>query len=181
MKNFRIKKEDTVLLIIDIQERLLPVMKDKDRVIEFNNILIQAAREMNIPIIVTEQYPRGLGHTCEELKNLEGAKTFEKTKFSALTSEVEDYLESLGKKQVIVTGIESHVCVYQTCRELKAKGYDVFLPIEGVSSRKDLNMDNALDQISQSGGLVSNVETLLFDLLGDAKSEHFKAISKLIK
>lgn len=181
MKNFKIKKEDAVLLIIDIQEKLLPAMKYDREVVEATNILIQGAKELDIPVLVTEQYPKGLGSTVESLKNLEGASFFEKTKFSALTQEVNGRIENLARKQVIVMGIETHICVFQTCRDLKELGYDVFVPIEGVSSRTKDNTKNGLNLIKDLGGVVTNVETLLFDLLEDAKSEDFKTISRLIK
>lgn len=181
MNKYYLDRNDTVLLIIDIQERLLPAMKYSKEVIDASNILIEAAKIMDIPILITEQYPRGLGKTVEELKGLENGKVFEKTKFTACIDGVEKELKSLGKKKVIVVGMETHVCVFQTCRDLVEKGYQVFLPIEGVSSRTKLHTKNGIDLIENTGGLITNVETILFDLMKDSKTEGFKEISALIK
>lgn len=181
MEKYILDKKDTVLLIIDIQERLAPAMKYNEEVVKATNILIEAANIMEIPIILTEQYPRGLGKTVEELQGLDNAKIFEKTKFTAYIDEVKEELEKLGRKKIVVVGMETHVCVYQTCRDLVANEYEVFLPIEGVSSRTKMHTKNGISLIENIGGLVTNVETILFDLLKDSKSEGFKEISALIK
>ena len=181
MDKFILEKNDTVLLIVDIQERLTKAMKYEDEAIKGTNILIEAANLMDIPILVTEQYPKGLGRTTEELKNLEKAKFFEKTLFTACIDGLVEELKTLGRKKVIVVGMETHVCVYQTVRDLVSLGYYPFLAQDAVSSRSKSNTKNGLKLIDDVGGVVTNVETILFDLMKDAKVEEFKAISALIK
>lgn len=181
MDKYILDRKDTVLLIVDIQERLIPAMKYKDEAIKGTNILIEACNMMDIPIIVTEQYPRGLGKTSESLEGLEKAKVFEKTRFTACIDEVVEELERLDRKKVIVVGMETHVCVFQTVRDLVGLGYHPFLAKDAVSSRGKDNTKNGLSLIREVGGLVSNVETILFDLMKDSKDENFREISALIK
>ncbi len=181
MEKFYLDREDSLLLIIDIQERLLPAMKYSDEVVRATNILTKAAKILNIPIVITEQYPKGLGSTVDKIEDIEDAKVFDKTMFTACIEGVMKEIKSLGKKKIIVVGMETHVCVFQTCRDLINDGYEVFLPIEGVSSRTEYNNDNGIFLIKDMGGVITNVETVLFDLLKDSKAEGFKEISALIK
>ena len=182
MNKFTLLKEESLLLIIDIQEKLAPAMKYGKEVIQNTNVLISAAEEMNMPIIVTEQYPKGLGQTVTEINDrLEDALKFEKTMFSACTDEVATALEAEGKKKIIITGMETHVCVFQTARDLIGLGYDVFIVSDGVSSRTKENYRNGLDLIRDMGGVVINTETILFDLMKKAGTPEFKVLSKLIK
>lgn len=181
MDRYTLDKKDTVLMIIDVQEKLCPAMKYEDGVIESSNKLIEASRIMGLPILVTEQYPRGLGRTSDKLLGIEGARVFEKTSFTACTDELLSELEDLGRKKVIVLGMEAHVCVFQTVRDLLALGYQPFIVREGISSRTDRNTKNGISLIRDIGGFITNVETLLFDLMKDARAEEFKAISKIIK
>lgn len=182
MEKYILSKEDTAIMIIDIQERLAPVMKYKDKVVNNTKILIQASKEMDIPIIYTEQYPKGLGHTIEELEELlENAKRFEKTSFSAINEEVKEALVELGKKKVIIVGMETHVCVYQTVRDLLSNGYEVFVVSDGVASRTKNNYLNGLDLMKNMGAVIINTESIVFDLLKEAGTPEFKIMSKLIK
>lgn len=182
MEKYILSKEDTAIMIIDIQERLAPVMKYKDKVVNNTKILIQASKEMDIPIIYTEQYPKGLGHTIEELEELlENAKRFEKTSFSAINEEVKEALVELGKKKVIIVGMETHVCVYQTVRDLLSNGYEVFVVSDGVASRAKNNYLNGLDLMKNMGAVIINTESIVFDLLKEAGTPEFKIMSKLIK
>ena len=182
MDKFTLKKEDTVLMVIDIQERLVPVMKYKDQVINNTNILITAAKEMDFPVIATEQYPKGLGRTVPELVDLlDEENIFAKNSFTAYTDEVKEALKSLGKKKIIITGMEAHVCVFQTARDLIDEGYEVFLVKDGVSSRTKENYLNGLDLIKSLGGVITNTETAIFDLLKVSGTPEFKILSKMIK
>lgn len=182
MKKFTLDKQETILMVIDIQERLVPVMKVADKVVKNTNILISAAKEFNIPIITTEQYPRGLGNTVPQLKDhIDSNYLFEKTSFTAYTEDVKLALEKLGRKKVIITGMETHVCVFQTSRDLLAEGYDVFIVSDAVCSRTKENFLNSLNLIKDMGAVISNTETIVFDLLKEAGSPEFKVISKLIK
>jgi len=182
MKNFRIKKEDTLLLMIDIQERLAPAMNKSDKVIDNNKILITALKEMKIPILYTEQYPKGLGRTLPELTEIIGkAKPLEKIVFSAFNKELKDELIESGRVNIILTGMEAHVCVYQTARDLIDNGFNVFLVSDGVASRTSDNHYVGLQLIKDLGGVITSTEVVLFDLLHAAGSDEFKLVSKLVK
>lgn len=182
MDKFTINNEEVVLLIIDIQDKLVKPMKYGDQVIENTNILISAAEEFNMPIIYTEQYPKGLGNTVTELEErLKNAKRFEKTLFTAYIEEVKETLKEIGRKKIIISGMETHICVYQTARDLINDGYDVFVVKDSVSSRTKDNYLNGLSMMESMGAVVTNTETVIFDLLKKAGTPEFKVLSKLIK
>lgn len=182
MEKFILNREDCVLLIIDIQERLARVMDDKDRVVKNTSILLEASQILNIPVLITEQYPRGLGSTLEEIKDIrQDVKIFEKNSFTAYIGEVKKELKSLGKKKIIITGMETHVCVLQTSRDLILAGYDIHIVKDAVSSRTLDNYENGLELIKEMGGVINNTETIVFDLLKKSGTPEFKSISKLIK
>ena len=182
LTKYYLKPEDAVLMIIDIQEKLVPTMKYGHDVVKSTNVLIETAEAFNMPVIVTEQYPKGLGKTVEKVNlDLEKARVFEKMSFCCLTPEVEDFLRSTYRKSVIVTGMETHICVYQTVRDLLAKGYQVFVARDGVCSRTKENYRNGLSLMAEMGAVVSNSETLMFDLLKLSGTAEFKRLSKLIK
>lgn len=182
MNKYIANRDEMIIMIIDIQERLVPVMKYKEDVINNTKILIHGAKEMGIPIIYTEQYPKGLGHTVEELEELlEGSQKFEKSSFTAYTEELITALENTGRKKVIITGMETHVCVFQTVRDLLFNGYDVFVVSDGVASRTKNNYLSGLDLMKEMGAVITNTETLVFDLLKRAGTPEFKVMSKLIK
>ncbi|NLY45403.1 MAG: hydrolase [Tissierella sp.] len=182
MDKYTLNREDTVLMVIDIQERLAPVMKYKDQVIKNTNILITAAKEMDFPIIVTEQYPKGLGRTVPELIDLvDKSNIYSKNSFSAYTDEVKEALKSLGKKKILITGMETHVCVFQTVRDLLKEEYQVYLVRDAVSSRTKVNFLNALDLMKSMGAVITNTETTVFDLLKVSGTPEFKLMSKMIK
>lgn len=182
MEKYILNREDAVIMIIDIQERLVPAMKYGDKVINNTKILIQASKEMDIPIIYTEQYPKGLGHTIDELGELiKDGKRFEKISFSAINEEVRSTLETLGRKKIVITGMETHVCVFQTVRDLILDGYEVFVVKDAVASRTKCNYLNGLEQMKDMGAVITNTETIVFDLLKEAGTSEFKTMSKLIK
>ena len=137
---------------------------------------------MDIDVIATEQYPKGLGSTIEEIKGyIDEKNIFSKVEFTGCIDEVKSYLEKNQKKNIIIAGMETHVCVYQTARDLIELGYNVFIVKDGVSSRTEENISNGLDLLKEMGCIITNTETVLFDLLKKAGSEEFKTISKLIK
>ena len=182
MDKFTLNREETVLLVIDIQEKLLPVMNYKDQVINNTNILISASKEMKFPVIATEQYPKGLGRTVPDLLELiEEENVFSKNSFTAYTDEVKDALKSFGRKKVIITGMETHVCVFQTARDLINDGYSVFLVKDAVASRTKTNYLNGLDLMGSLGAVITNTETAVFDLLKVSGTPEFKLMSKMIK
>lgn len=180
---FFLERDDAVLLIIDIQDKLAPAMTDSARVIGQSAALLQGAVLMDLPVFVTEQYPRGLGKTVEQINQHlpTDAVISEKISFDACTEKIRQSLITSGRNQVIIAGMETHVCVYQTVRSLLNEGYEVFLAADAVSSRRQDNRENAIESMRQMGAVISNTETLLFDLLREAGTPLFKQISALIK
>lgn len=174
--------QNTIAIVVDIQQRLIPVLHEAEKFISKNQQMIHGLNELGIKMIVTEQYPKGLGKTLPEIRELvAGVPCFEKTKFSALIDEVHEILLTQNVENVILLGCETHICVLQTALDLREKNFRVYIPQECVTSRTLENKNNGLVQIQAAGGIISNIESVLFQLLGDAKHESFKAISKLIQ
>lgn len=172
------------LLTIDVQARLMPAMQDNERVVKRCYRLAEGAKLFQLPGSYTEQYPKGLGETLPELKaSLEeaGHPVFEKTRFTAALPEVLNHLKASTRQQVIICGAETHVCVYQTVRDLLAEGYQVVVAADAVSSRFPEDKAIALENFRAMGALVTTSENILFDWLQDAKAPQFKAISNLVK
>lgn len=182
MNKFRLDAQDCLLVVIDLQERLMVAMKDRERVARNTNMLLTAADLFGMPVIVTEQYPKGLGPTIDELKpNLKSPVTVEKTLFSACTEEFMQAVAGCSRKTLLITGSETHVCVFQTTRDLLEAGYNVHLVRDAVCSRFDENYENGLDLMRGCGAVITNTETVLFDLLKEAGGPAFKTISSLVK
>lgn len=182
-ERFRLYSQDTALLIIDEQEKLMRAMKVKDQVINNTSLLLSLAGEFSLPVVVSEQYPRGLGNTVEEIQKLlpEDSEKFEKTSFTACSSELRPIFDGIKRKTIIVTGTETHVCVYQTVRDLLSCGYQVHVARDAVCSRFKENHLNGLDLMQQMGAIINNTETIIFDILQCAGTEPFKRISPLLK
>lgn len=173
---------NTAIIIVDIQERLHPVILEADRMTSECVKLLEGAKLLQLPVIATEQYPKGLGHTIAPLQPyLVDGQVYEKREYSYATTEVLEFLSKHKIKNVIVLGEETHICVFQGTRALLSAGYNVYLPISCVSSRTTENKANGLDQLKTLGAVVSNVETLLFDMMKTSEHPQFKEISKLIK
>lgn len=183
MDKYTLGVEDSALVVIDIQERLVAAMKYGPQVVDNNKILLSAAGEFDIPVLATEHYPRGLGKTASQLlENMGDNKVYEKIIFSALgKGEIASALRGLGRKKLIVTGIEAHVCVLQSVRDMISQGFYVHVVQDGVCSRTKENYKNALWQMSQMGAVITNTETVVFDLLKQAGTPEFKKLSRLIK
>jgi len=186
LEQYFLRPDQAVLLVIDIQEKLVPAMKFGQKVIDNTKILLATAEKFNIPVVFTEQYPKGLGKTVPELLSLASesatAVSFhEKLSFSGCTDEVKAKLKELGRTKILVTGMETHICVWQTIRELRMSGYQVFAVGDAVCSRSKENYLNGLSLISAVGAVVINTETAVFDLLQQAGTPIFKEVSKLIK
>lgn len=178
-----LNREKSALLIIDIQERILGVMRKRDRLIDNTLKLIRGAKIINIPIFYTEQYPKGLGETYRDLKAELGVQdAVQKLTFSC--SGAEGLFETLAAKnisQVIVCGIESHVCVQQTVLDLLSNGFQVTIPADALSSRKKFDYETALHRMRSNGAEITSTESVLFELLEVCGTPEFKAISKLVK
>jgi len=182
VSKFKLEAANSVLLVIDLQEKLMKAMKDSERVLNNTNLLLATAKQFGIPVIVTEQYPRGLGSTVSEIKdNLPEHSYIEKVSFSSCIDSFKNTIAALKRQTFIVVGTETHVCVFQTVRDLVEAGYDVQVVSDAVCSRFDLNYLNGLDLMKQAGAVVTNTETVVFDLLGCAGTPEFKAISPLVK
>lgn len=182
MDKFTLIQEESALIVIDIQERLIPAMSNSQKVIQNTNTLLSVANKLEIPTIITEQYPKGLGKTISEIHyNVSKVSVCEKNTFSGCTDEVMNILKQSGKKKIIITGMETHVCVFQTVRDLLASGYQVFVASDAVCSRTKENYLNALSQMVSMGAVVSNTETIFFDLLKVAGTPLFRELSKLVK
>jgi len=176
--------ENSTLLVIDIQERLLPAMHqgDQERLIKETAILLQAFREFGGNAVVSEQYPKGLGHTVEGLTGfIEGWPCLEKTHFSLCQSPEYSTIEAHVQKDVVLAGIEAHVCVLQTGCDLLEKGHRVWVPFDAVSSRAPAYRDNGLALLERAGAVIINTESLVFNQLQSAGSDAFKRFSKLIR
>ncbi|QUM76837.1 hydrolase [Moritella sp. 24] len=179
----KINVEDTVFCLVDVQERLFPHMENKE-VIEANLItLIKGLKLHDVPFIINEQYKKGLGSTIPSLQELVGsAPHFEKTSFSCCgNEETLTAIKNTDKKIVIVAGIETHVCVLQTCLDLLEQGLQPVIVTDCVSSRSAYNSKVAIDRLIQAGVIPTTYESILFELTVTAKNPVFKEISKLVK
>lgn len=178
-----LRKGDTLLVVVDIQTKLLNVMFDKQLLVGNCRKLIQACKLMETPIVVTEQYPKGMGPTDPRILELiQGEGTVEKLSFSCCgVDNFNQRVSAFGKKQMVVIGIEAHVCILQTVHDLLHRGYSVYVPYDAVSSRKESDCRNALERMSQAGAVVGSVESAVFELMERADTQSFKEISRLIK
>jgi Isochorismatase family len=172
------------LLLVDIQERLLTAMAAPDEVVGKCSILLKAAQELLLPVTISEQYPKGLGHTVASLQSGE-ATTFEKMTFSCWRDDkLKNHfinLHETGRPLVIVAGIEAHICVLQTCIDLANSGFGVFAVGDAMSSRKPESVDLALHRMRAAGVEVVNTEMVVFELLERAGTAEFKVLSGLIR
>lgn len=178
-----LKKEDTVLIFIDVQGRLHEIMCEKEVLDANMSKLVECAKLLEVPIIGTEQIPEKLGPTNEPfLSLLADAPMIGKSSFSCWGESVfEEKFQSLEKKQAILVGIETHVCVYQTAIDLLEQGIEVFVAADAVSSRNSDNKTLALQAMRDAGAKILPTESLLFALLRDAKDPAFRDLLKLIK
>lgn len=184
MDKFILKRDDALLIIVDIQERLAVAMTEKERVIANTLHLIESAKLLGLPLLITEQYPKGLGPTVSEVRNaVQTYAPIEKISFSCCGEKFfMEAVQETEKKQIILVGMETHVCVLQTCIDLlQAEEYDVHVVADAVCSRTDANYRTALELMRDAGAVITCTETVLFQLLVKAGTEEFKAISKRIK
>lgn len=176
---------DSLVLIIDIQEKLMAMLNQgiKEQMLNKAPKLVHAARILGINTLVTEQYPKGLGGTIEEIKReLNEYHPMEKTAFNALMEPgYAETIKSLGKKQVIICGIEAHICVYQTAAKLLEEGYEVFVLKDLCASRNKVEFECAMDLLKSLGAKITCLEIVLFEWLKTAKNPCFKEIQGLIK
>lgn len=179
-------REKTALVVIDVQERLFPAMDSDHREEVMRNIkvLAAAARRLQLPTVVTEQYPKGLGHTLQELREAlpAGVEPLEKVAFSCWGVEsVRARLTATGARQLLLGGIEAHVCVLMSALDLLAEGYGVHVVADAVTSRTQANWRLAMAQLRQAGAVVTTTETVLFQLLRQADTDDFRELARLIR
>lgn len=182
--NTNLDPAHSAVLLVDWQARLCPAMPPA--ILEANTRnaghFLTLAGRLGMPVITSEQYPKGLGHTIEPLAALLDGPAHPKTMFSAMADEaIAAAVRATGRRSWIVLGMETHICVFQTVRGLVDAGFDVHVPRDAVVSRSKGNWRNGLQLIGAAGGLVTNTEAALFDLLGEARGEHFKLVSRLIR
>lgn len=183
-RNHRLLHDEAVLCIVDVQEKLVPVMRDGETLIANLQKVIAGAKALQIPILITEQYVRGLGSTVTRLQEGLGDSyaPIEKMCFSSFGCDAfRKELERLRRRQVLLCGIETHVCVYQTAVDLLAEGYTVHLVADGVSSRSDENRQIAIQRLMAEGAKVTSVEMALFEMTVTSGTDEFRAISKIVK
>ncbi|TIA69896.1 hypothetical protein E3P91_03364 [Wallemia ichthyophaga] len=178
-------QNQTALFVCDVQGIFAKVIKDFDHVVNVSNKMVQFSKLLNVPVLISEQNPQSLGKTVSEIdfsnSHLLTTDPISKTRFSMVNDDVLYALKTNKIRSVVLVGVETHICILQTSLELIAKGFDVHVIIDGVSSSHATHKDTALDQIRQSGGRISTSETVLFQLLADASDERFKQFLKLNK
>jgi nicotinamidase-related amidase len=178
-----LSSEQALLLIVDVQESFRKVLPDVDNLTRNIAIMVEAAKILNLPVFVTEQYPQGLGKTFAEITACLGDhQYFEKTAFSCC--QATSFMEKLSeckRKQIIVCGIETHVCVNQTVHELLQNGYSCHLVSEALSSRFPKNKEIGIAKMVASGAIHTSVETALFEMLVESGTEQFKAVQRLVR
>jgi nicotinamidase-related amidase len=179
----RLDRDRAALVVVDVQEAFRPAVLDFDGVARNVAVLVQGASALGLPILLTEQYPKGLGATVPELeRHLDGIEPIEKLCFSAAGSEeFSTRLGESGRDQVLLCGIESHVCVNQTADDLLEAGKEVHVAQDAVSSRTEENRRLGLHKMERAGAVLTSVETALFELLREAGTPEFKEIQKLVK
>ena len=176
-------KEHTGLVVVDVQTKLMDVMGQKERVIDNLKKLLQLSRLFNIPVLLTEQYPRMMGSTLPEIKEaLPVYAPIQKMDFNCCAVEsFNDRLKSAGLINIILTGVESHICVFQTCFSLLEKGHNVHVPQDAVDSRTEDNRRVGTELMEKAGAVITSTETIIFQILKRAGTKEFKEMLKLVK
>lgn len=174
---------DACLLVVDIQDKLLPAVRDREAVVANTRVLLEAATTLGVPVLASEQYPKGIGHMVPDVAELlpEGA-VVEKVHFSCLADPAfAQRFAALGRSQAVVVGLEAHVCVLQTAEQLLSAGKDVFVVADAVSSRVEASHALALRRLEADGARIVTTEMVVFEWLGQAGTPVFRELSRLIK
>jgi len=176
-------REQTVLVIVDMQEKLLPAVESSDAILRNARILIEGAKILGIPILVTEQYPQGLGPTVAALSDVLGdAPRYPKLSFSCLGDDAFlAALESLDRDQILICGVETHICVLQTALDVLEHGWMAAVAAEAVSSRNGAYCHLGIERMRRAGVVVTCAESALFEMMAVAGTDEFRAISRLVK
>lgn len=175
---------ETAFFLCDMQEKFKPAIKYFSEILEVARRMVEGGKILNIPLVVTEQYPKGLGSTVPELTTNHAVGVFAKTKFTMLVPEVEAQLPKLCDghlRHIVLFGVETHVCIQQTVIELLERGYEVHVVADATSSRSQMDRLLALQRFTQAGAIVTSSEAVLLQLVADKDHPHFKEIQSLIK
>ena len=175
--------ENTLTLVIDFQDRMMPSIDNHEELIRKAAIFIEGSRILGVPVLTTQQYTKGLGETIPTLKKALGDfQPIEKLSFSCIgCDEFEEKLDKAGKKNILITGVETHICVQQTVLHLIERGYHVYLLADCVGSRFEYDKQIALRRMEQAGAIITTAESALFEMMVRADHPHRKAISNLVK
>ncbi|MGB0716259.1 MAG: isochorismatase family protein [Phycisphaerae bacterium] len=181
----RLDADRSAVLVIDLQEKLLPAIQGADRILAATTCLLKGAREFGMPIVATEQYVKGLGPTQTDIRSLFSsfnATVIEKPTFSACGYEpIRNAIREVGRTQWLVVGIEAHICVLQTALDLATLDYQTYICADGVGSRATIDCEVALDRMRQEGMTVGTVESCLYEVCDRCDSEQFKALLPHVK
>ena len=180
----RIDIDDTLVLLIDFQEKLVPVVAHKDELLKKLEILIRGLNVLEVPMIITRQYPKGLGDTIAFIKKIasEDSLTLDKITFSCMDDEkIKEHVATSGRKTIIICGIEAHICVLQTIIDLRENGYNVVLVEDCIASQRVLDYETGLRRAYAEGAIPTTCEAILFELTRKAGTDLFKEISNLVK
>jgi nicotinamidase-related amidase len=179
--NGLLNRNDAALLVVDVQDKINAVMANQDHLSRIE-VLVEACRDLEVPILASEQYPQGLGPTVESLATLLGKTPPAKLTFScARDAELRSAVEASARQQIVVTGMEAHVCVLQTALDLLSEGYEVFVPHDAVNSRRAADKEWALHRMATAGAVITSTDSALFELVERCDTADFKAVAKLIK
>lgn len=178
----RIRKEDTMAIVIDYQEKILAAMAEKEELLRKSEILLKGLKAMEIPMVLTTQYAKGLGNNVEQITEAMGvSEAIDKGCFSVFASDEVKAALPRGRKNVIICGIEAHICVLQTIIDMKEAGYQPILVTDCVTSRSLADKEIALLRAQQEGALLTTTEAVLYELMETSKAPEFKTVSALIK
>jgi nicotinamidase-related amidase len=176
-------RDSAALVVIDVQERLAAAMPRRVEVLGAIRLLMDASRLLGVPLVVTRQYPRGLGALVPEIGcAVEGAPVVDKTAFDCMREPgFRDALARTGRRQVVLCGMEAHICVTQTALSLAREGHDVHVVADAVCSRRDRDRDTALDRLRAARITVTTAESVIYEVLGEAGTDEFRAVLALVK
>ena len=179
----RLRRGDCALVIIDVQEKYLPSLHGAQAIVETLSRLVQACEVLGVPIIITEQNPKGIGHTAEDIvDNTFGADVIEKATFSCFGEPAFcAKLDELGARQLVIAGVEAHVCVAQTSLDALERGYDVFTCSDGIGARTAERRDAGLLRLRQAGAVQDCAEGIIFSLMERSDNDEFKMIHRIVK
>ncbi|MBC22369.1 MAG: isochorismatase [Phycisphaerae bacterium] len=179
----RLRIDHTAVLVIDVQERLLPTIVDRDRLVNNCSVLVRATQELGVPTLMTEQYVKGLGRTVDSLAHClpNPAARIEKTRFSGLVELVDQQLKSWGTRSVLVCGLEAHVCVLQTVLDIQSSGLQAFVATDAISASNRDQIQPALSRMQASGAILTGVLSALYELMEDARHPAFRTCLELVK